>query len=192
MPTTRELDSSRITALLVFSSAALWVGSSAANRYFLSFAGFAPGIDLIYLPAGVRLLIVLLFGVWGALGISLVNPLLYFVEFGTGSTTQVIVNSLICGFAPFLTVKAFCRLAGIQASLLQLKPIHLPLLALAVSIVTPALLYLYFEAAGLNNTSGFRLNFTAMATGDFLGCLLLIVLVRIGIAAFRRLAAADL
>lgn len=180
-----------LSILLVLTSAALWIASGAANTYLMSFSGFAQGIDLIYLPAGFRLLIVLLFGVWGALGIFLANPFLYQAEFGSGSAIQVIVNSLICGFAPFFTVKAFCRAADIEASLLQLKPIHLPLLALAVSVVTPVLLNVNFVVAGLKPMNAFMVNVAAMAAGDFLGCLLLIVLVRLVIAAARTLMPSD-
>ena len=59
-----------------------------------------PGIDLIYLPAGVRLLIVLAFGVWGAIGIALSNPLLFITAFGQQSMSELVVNSLIAGFVP--------------------------------------------------------------------------------------------
>lgn len=175
-------------ALLTLASAALWIVSGFANTYLLSFGSFAAGIDLVYLPAGVRLLIVLLFGIWGALGIALANPVLYLTHFESGSTLEIIVNSLICGFAPFLTVKVFCRTASIQASLMELRPIHLPLLALAVSIVTPLLLNLYFVVTGLKQWGDLTVNMTAMIAGDFLGCLLVIALVRLGIAAFRTLS----
>lgn len=174
-----------LNALLVLASAALWGASNAMNTYLMSFADFARGIDLIYLPAGFRLLIVLLFGFWGALGIFLSNPIAYLVEFGSGSASLVIANSLICAFAPYLTVRAFCRAAGIQASLLQLKPVHLPLLALAVSVATPVMLNLYFLASGMKEADQLMVNVSAMVTGDFLGCLFLIVLVRLAIAAFR-------
>lgn len=182
---------SRLSVVLVLASAALWAASNAANAYLMSYTGFSEGIDLIYLPAGFRLVIVLLFGVWGALGILLSNPLFFLAEFGSGSATQVIINSLICGFAPYLTVKVFCRAAGIQESLMQLKPIHLPLLALAVSIVTPLLLNLFFIGTGLKEPDDFFVNMMAMVTGDFLGCLFLIVLVRLGIAAVRALSLSD-
>lgn len=84
----------------------------------------------------------------GALGIFLANPLMYLFEFGGGSPVGMLVNALISGFAPHLTVRAFSRLAGIEGSLSQLKPIHLPLPALAVSVVTPFLFNLHFLFAG--------------------------------------------
>lgn len=188
MHSDRELGRLAVTILVVLASAALWTASGVANAYLLSFGSFAPGIDFVYLPAGLRLLIVLLFGVWGALGIALANPVLYMLHFGSGSALEIIVNSLICGFAPFLTVKVFCRTVGIQASLLELKPIHLPLLALAVSIVTPLTLNLNFLATGLKQPGDVTVNVAAMSAGDFLGCLLVIVLVQLSIAAFRTLS----
>lgn len=185
MPPHKELEFLLSSFSVVLGTAAFWCASNIVNMYLMSFSNFATGIDLVYLPAGVRLVIVMMFGIWGAVGIFLANPILYEMQFGASSTIDVIVNSLICGFAPFFTVKIFCRLAGIDVAIQQLRAIHFPLLALAVSIVTPVLLNLYFIAAGMKNTTGFLANVTAMVTGDFLGCFLLIVLVRIVILVWR-------
>ena len=177
-------------AALVATSALIWSGVWLANKYLMASTNVAPGIDLVFLPAGFRLLLVVVFGIWGALGIFLADPFLFLVEFQNGSPFNVLVNALISGFAPYLTVLAFCRLAGIQGSLAQFRPVHLPLLALAVSVVTPLCFNLHFLLIGRTPPSAFLHNFTAMMTGDFLGCLLVSVLARLGLAvgraAFRR------
>lgn len=172
-------------AALVVTSGLIWCAVWLANMYLLSATKVAPGIDLVFLPAGFRLLIVIVFGFWGALGIVLADPLMFMIEFGDGSVGSMLVNALISGFAPYVTVRAFSRLAGIGGSLMQLKPMHLPLLALAVSVVTPLLFNLHFMLSGLTAPEAFLHNFTAMMTGDFLGCLLVSVLARLGLAAGR-------
>lgn len=184
MPLGRD-QSALLNAALVVTSGLIWCAVWVANMYLAAPAHVAPGISLVFLPAGFRLLLVIVFGVWGALGIAIADPLLFFAEFGHGSLREVLVNALISGFAPYFTVQAFFRLAGIQRSLIQLKPVHLPLLALAVSVVTPLLFNLHFLAEGREQPAEFLHNFTAMMTGDFLGCLLVSVLARIGLAAGR-------
>lgn len=189
-PQDQKKDSLLLDAALVVTSGALWSAIWIANQYLMSGTHVAPGIDLVFLPAGFRLLIVIVFGVWGALGIFLADPLMFMLEFEQGSLREVLINALISGFAPYFTVMAFCRLAGIRGSLTQLKPIHLPLLALAVSFVTPLLLNLHFLAEGRTQPQAFLHNFTAMMTGDFLGCLIVSILARVvlalGRAAFPR------
>lgn len=185
MPQRLKHESLLLDIALVVTSALIWSAVWLANKYIMAGTNVAPGIDLVFLPAGFRLLLVVVFGFWGALGIFLADPFLFLVEFQQGSLFEVLVNALISGFAPYLTVRAFCRIAGIQGSLAQFRPIHLPLLALAVSVVTPLLFNLHFLLIGRTQPADFLHNFTAMMTGDFLGCLLVSVLARIGLAVWR-------
>ena len=170
---------------LVVTSAVIWCAVWLANMYLADATHVAPGIDLVFLPAGVRLLLVIVFGIWGALGICLADPLMFMLEFQQGSLREVLTNALISGFAPFLTVRAFYYMAGIRPSLTELKPIHIPMLALAVSVVSPLLFNLNFLAYGREQPSAFLHNYTAMMAGDFLGCMLVALLARAGLAVRR-------
>lgn len=174
-----------LDATLVLTSGVIWSAVWLANMYLMASTKVTPGIDLVFLPAGFRLLIVIVFGVWGALGIFLADPLMFMLEFGHGSVSEILVNALISGFAPYLTVRAFIRAAGIGRSLAQLRPIHLPILALAVSVVTPLLFNLHYLANGREPAGAFLHNYTAMVAGDFAGCLIVSMLARVGLAAGR-------
>lgn len=187
MPLGKTNDSPLLNVALVVTSALIWCAVWLANRYLMAGTNVAPGIDLVFLPAGFRLLLVIVFGVWGALGVFLADPLMFLLEFQQGSFGELLINAAISGFAPYFTVRAFFRFAGIERSLVQLKPIHLPLLALAVSVVTPLLLNLHFLLEGREQPAEFLHNFTAMMTGDFLGCLLVSVLARVALAVGRAL-----
>lgn len=180
-------DTTLLHASLVVTSALLWCATWLTNKYLMAGTNIAPGIDLVFFPAGVRLLLVIVFGVWGALGVFLADPLLFMLEFKHGSFSELLITAAISGFAPYLTVRAFCRLAGIGGSLTQLKPVHLPFLALAVSVVTPLLFNIHFVIQGREQPSEFLHNFTAMMTGDFLGCLFVSVLARVALAVGRAL-----
>lgn len=180
-----------INAALVVASAALWIGLWFLNAWMFAGLNYAPGIDLVYFPAGVRLVIVLVFGVWGAIGIALSNPLLFIFEFGRQPVGEMIVNSLIAGFVPLLTARACQWALGIGWSLEKLKPAHLPMLALAVSIATPLAFNLMFVISGLKPLAELPQNTAAMVLGDFLGCLIGLVVAKLGLLALRRLRAAE-
>ena len=151
----------------------------------MSSTAVTPGIALVYLPAGFRLLIILLFGFWGALGIFLTNPILFIDYFGSASIAELVINAGIAAFVPYIVVNICVRYFGISSSLTELKPIHLPVLALAVSLTTPLAFNFQFLLAGRKPPELFLTNFTAMAFGDFVGCLLVIGCARLLIAAYR-------
>lgn len=184
---TSSLERPVFNVLLVIASAVLWAGFWYFSQWFFASASYAKGISLIYFPAGIRLAIVLLFGVWGAIGIALSNPLLFLTEFGQQSAWAIILNSLISGFVPLLVARVVQRLLGIDGELVHLRPAHLPLLALAVSVVTPLAFNLQFLFLGEEHIAALWKNMTAMMLGDFLGCLVVLVLVRVAIAALRML-----
>lgn len=180
----------RIDLTLVVLSAAMWAVFWFINSWIFSALHFAPGISLVYFPAGVRLLIVLAFGVWGAIGIALSNPLLFLDEFGRQSITELVVNSLIAGFVPLVVTRACQKLLGIGEALENLRPAHLPLLALAVSVATPLAFNLMFIVYGLMPLHDLARNMSAMALGDFLGCMIALIFARVAIMVMRRRARA--
>lgn len=178
--------SSKLTILgSVITSGLIWLGIGLLNKTLLAATTVTTGIELVYLPAGFRLLIILIFGFWGALGIFLTNPILFAAHFGTASAPEIIVNAAISAFVPLMVVNACSRYFGIDASLMRLKPIHLPILALAVSIVTPLVFNLQFAVFGRDPFGRLLENFAAMSLGDFLGCFIVIASARLLIAAYR-------
>lgn len=170
----------------VVVSAFLWVGFGLIGQLIFDWAHHSAGIDLVYLPAGVRLVIVLTFKVWGALGIAVANPVMALYEFGQQDLTELLVNAFIAGFVPFLTVVACCRIAGVDPNLAALKPRHIPVFALAVSVVTPLMFNLQFLIFSVKPNQDFAANLSAMILGDFLGCLIALGIARIGISLYRQ------
>lgn len=180
----------RPTSLMMIAGAIavsgiIWLATGFLNKAVMSATSVTTGIELVYLPAGFRLLIILIFGAWGAAGIFLTNPLLFLSFFGAASPLEIIVNSAIGAFVPLLAVRACARFCGIDPSLARLRPVHLPILALAVSIATPLMFNLQFAAFGREAGHAFIENVAAMSFGDFLGCFLVIAVARLLIAAYR-------
>lgn len=188
-PTSPRLSEIRINVTLVIASAALWAAFWFLNSWLFAALEYTAGIAFIYFPAGVRLVLVLVFGVWGAIGIALSTPLLFMQAFGQQSVEEVVVNSLISGFVPLLAARACQWALGIGWSLEKLRPAHLPLLSLAVSIATPLALNLMFVAYGLKPIADLPQNTAAMVLGDFLGCMIGLVVAKLGLLAYRRLRA---
>lgn len=171
--------------LAVIASGMLWLAVGFLNMKLMSATTVTTGIELVYLPAGFRLLIILIFGFWGALGIFLASPVLIVTLFGPASPLEIITNSAIAAFVPLVVVSLCSRLFGIDTSLVRLKAIHLPVLAAAVSIVTPVMFNVQFATFGRGSYEEILKNTSAMCLGDFMGCLIVIATARLAISAYR-------
>lgn len=172
---------------LMFVSPLAWLVSGLLAHSISSVTEYQAGIDLVYLPAGIRLGIVLVFGLWGAVGIVIANPILFYLEFGQRDFFELGTNSLICGLVPYGAVHAVKRMLSIDERLDALLPPHLPVLALAVSVTTPLALNINFTAFHNKPGSGIWGNTSAMMLRDFRGCLAVLILMSVGIAVYRRL-----
>lgn len=176
--------------LLALASAILWLLVSLINGDYLAFGRYAEGIDLIYLPAGLRMLIVMVFGAWGAAGIFIANPFTYLHEFDHAGLPEIAVNSLIVAFSPLIAFTIARRLLGISGNLLGLMPVHIPVLALLFAATTPFFLNVYFVVDGEKPLSDFAANYFAMVLGDFGGCMIAVLLIYAAVKlvrVFRRL-----
>jgi hypothetical protein len=170
---------SLLSASLIATSGILWFGFSTFNKEVLSATNFSTGVELVYLPAGIRLILVLIFGIWGAIGIAFANLFLVTMNIGHQSPEAIVINSVIAGFVPLLALRAVQRLLGVDHDLSSLRPIHLPLLALAVSVTTPVAFNIQFVALGVTQVSYLFENLSAMMLGDFLGCLVALAVLRV-------------
>jgi len=181
-----RIEQLRLGMILVLLSASAWLVFGGITQTLSPVVEYAPGIDLVYIPAGVRLGIILLFGGWGAIGIAIASPLLFEAEFGDRGLFEVAINSLICGFAPLLTVKVATHLLALGRNLEHLRAMHLTLLALVVSIATPMALNISFLAFDYKPAHDFGANLAAMMLGDFVGCLVALIVMRGAIFLYRK------
>jgi len=181
LPSFTPLRRVAFVAAVVLLSGLIWLATWKVAQSLLDFTQIKQGITLVYVPAGVRLVILLIAGFWGAVGLALVYPLVVLQGAAAVSWPEIAAQSLIAGFVPYLAVLAVCRTAGVSRDLGKLRSIHLPLLAAAVSIAAALALSLTRVAFGRFSAATFLPDFTGMAMGDFLGCFAVILLVRLAI-----------
>jgi hypothetical protein len=146
-----------------------------ANDWLFSRLEFAAGINWIYLPAGVRLVATLLFGEAGAAGLLIVSWWVDFFWFFPDDPQRAFVGGIISTVAPYGVYVVARRVYGLQASLANLTPGRLLILAVAYAITGPLLHHLYFAWRGQTDLVP---GFLAMATGDLVGTLIVIYSVR--------------
>ena len=175
----------RINLLVAATAALLWLLSFALNDWFLGFSQHTPGIHLIFLPSGVRLLALLVGGFWAAVGITL-GVFCYLVfAFGPDGLHRLAALAIANGFGAYVGLILMSRIAGVTPSLANLRPVHLPVVALGAGLGSSVLTNALYIGFGQDQWQNYVEHVAAMAAGDVVGSLIVILLVMAALRLWR-------
>lgn len=137
------------------------------NELLFRTVEFIPGINWVYLPAGIRLLATLLFGLSGAIGLLLASWCASFWIFFPDDFPRAFVGGIIAAVAPYIVYVVARRFFGLQGTLGNLTSGKLLICIVMYSVASPLLHHIWFHLrdADSHDWTGFFV----MATGDFLG-----------------------
>lgn len=187
-------------ALFTVIGAVLWLGFLPFYDWLFSWTEHVPGINWVYLPHGVRVMLVLLLGAAGALGFTL-GAVIYTQLTGYGPTFDPSLDlalAVIPGLAAWLAVMlTFRQWPGRSLQPLASSSTH--------SMDGRRLLLLAFASAILNSTSHITTRYafgneshdwvdlwTAMFVGDLFGALFLLYTLKGCILLFDNIKSAAL
>lgn len=181
MTSTRKLSLFTVGA---FISALLYSALFFLNDLLTEGLKYDLGVSWVYLPAGLRLLLILIFGLSGAIGIAVASfAISYFGVFPPDLVTCMGIG-LISGFAPFLAMRLVVSNTHISNDLSNLSMQKIALCIAVYALMSAGLHQLWFELRGLE--SGSLNHFLVMFIGDVLGSVVLIALVKYGIDLMKR------
>ena len=150
------------------------------NNWLASELSYGLGVNWIYLPAGLRLFLTLIFGLPGAIGISFASFLIcYFGEFPPELITCIGVG-LISGFAPYLAKIFVLTNIKISPDLSDLSLPKLTVCILIYAVLSAGLHQWWFAIRGLEDAGAFN-HFLVMFLGDVLGTVLLVGIIKLGL-----------
>ena len=157
---------------IVILTAAAYAALFELNTLLFSTFSFSTGVDWIYLPSGLRLAFVLVFGVWGALGIVLASITIDFVHYFDGDVITAVITGLISGVAPLLARSICVDQLGLKEDLTNLTTRKLFHAAVIFSVLSATLHQLWFTFRG--HTENFISSTAVMALGDLTGSVLIL------------------
>ncbi|MFN5352556.1 MAG: hypothetical protein ACK5BB_01005 [Burkholderiaceae bacterium] len=131
----------------------------------------------IFLPAGLRLLSILLLGSIGAIGIFL-GSLLVAISMGQITPLGIIVESLISAGAPLLTYYVALRY-GLSVNLKNLNAKSLFVLATLFAAASALMHSIWYATQGI--AESFATSFLAMFVGNLLGTIIVLYIIRAGL-----------
>ena len=137
---------------------------------------YAGWIYLIFLPAGTKLICIMLFGIWGTLGDAVA---LYWMatEFLPNKTPLLwMIYSVTSSLATFFAIQFAMKAFSINNSLINLQFWQLPFLSLIGSGIHGFITILVMVKINLLNSADYWSSSFAIITGDFVGILLALVI----------------
>jgi hypothetical protein len=156
-----------ITGTLIAFLVSLWI-----NQEVFTHTSFVRGINWIFLPSGVRLLSTLLVGFDGFVGLLVGGLLMDFFYWFPHDPVRSIAGAILGSLAPYLVYRLALERYDLKASLTNLTPKRLLVLAVAYSVANPLLHHIWFALQG--NTQNIGESFAMMFVGDLTGALIML------------------
>ncbi|OWS70609.1 hypothetical protein CBI30_08145 [Polynucleobacter aenigmaticus] len=154
------------------------------NAWLTSHLVYGLGVSWIYLPAGLRLFLTLIFGLSGAVEIAIASFLIcYLGDFPPELITCIGVG-LISGFAPYLARIFILSNIKIASDLSDLSLPKLVICILIYAALSAGLHQWWFVVRGLDEAGSFN-HFLVMLIGDVLGTVLLVGLIKFSLDLLR-------
>lgn len=142
------------------------------------------GVALIFLPAGIRTLSVLVFGIRGAIGVfmgAMVSTFQYMGSLPNFNLAFSLVLSAISALTAWVAMVAVCKLRNIDDDLSQLRFSDVLAIVLSQGVISATLHQAMFRHAEISReyVSGhdnhILTDWAAMATGDITGSMILLL-----------------
>jgi hypothetical protein len=152
------------------------------NDWLFRALAYAQGVSWVFLPSGLRLGLVLMFGGAGAIGVVIGS---LFVGLDRDQPLEVtIAAALLSGLAPWLARWVCLSTLGLRADLSNLKARQLLQMALVFAVISAVLHQVLYVSTGLSES---LLKGTAvMALGDLLGTLLVLYGLKVSLSLLKN------
>ena len=158
----------------------MFVGSFQLNQHLDSYMLYAPGVSLIFIPAGVKLLAILVGRVPAIAGLfmaSIYSSTGLWADLHTASLYFFAAASV---FSYAIAAYGVMKLLGIHRDLYNLRSWHIVVFSLAASVLNGVVHNVAYLMEGVTAVEAQWGNSAAMTLGDFLGCFVVVSLFHTG------------
>ena len=156
--------------IFIASVAALYCGAIEINNHLLFFwLEDSPFRHWIYLPMGLKLFLIMLFGTRAFFGIALGIAVSMLSENLGISFIYTLAIGMTSTLSILFSVKIFSYLTGVAYPWVKLKFYHLPMLAIFSAALNSLVLYKIYRLVGLEDSFDWKNDILIEVTGRFLG-----------------------
>lgn len=176
-----QKDAINLTLLIALSWTLLFVG----NQYLFQRFEYSPYANLIFIPAGLRLMYSLIYREKSIIGLFL-GAVISSVIFRETSLLHLLFLPLASAVEPFLALILVEKIQGHRISFQWMSLQVMLILSLIYAILCPLAHITILALHQHQSWRDYASQFLAMMLGDFLGASLFLLLVFVGIRSFRR------
>jgi hypothetical protein len=164
--------------VLVLATALAYGAAFFLNRWAFPTLELLQDVSWLYLPAGLRVVFVLLFGLEGALGIAVACILISSQLYYPARLDEAVVAGLIVGFLPWVVRLVLIQTGQLQGDLSGLSARAL----LAVSVIFAGSTALVLQGWHLyvDGARNYWQTVSAMFVGDVVGTIVVLYLFKLG------------
>ena len=158
---------------LTLISAVLFVSFFKLNGWLFSFFEYSDGISWVFLPAGFRIILVLVLGLPGAVGLVLGSWFIDLAIFNNETAVLAFMNGVVGGFTPWLVMKYLQQRQWLSPQLEALtasKLLNITLIFSAASAFAHQLVWWLLDRPSFN----IWVDIWPMFLGNVLGALLML------------------
>lgn len=178
-----SLNNARNAALCIAGVAISWVILFKLNIWLFSFVEQTQFINVVFMPAGVRLISVLMFEELAVIGLFIgaiiTSPMLSF------NITASLALSMVSALNPYIAVHLTRRILKIDRLLNKLRAKELAIMGLFSALFNCMSHHYYFQLTGMDNSWS---SFSLMFAGDLLGIIILLLLFSMTLKLIRKLS----
>jgi glucose-6-phosphate-specific signal transduction histidine kinase len=153
----------------------LFVFSFSINEAFDGFALYMTGISLVFIPAGFKLLCLLVGGEAAVVGLLLSSVYVSTRIWDHTAFTQMVYFAFASVGSYYVAVLLVKKFMHIDNTLSNLRYLHIIILSAAASILNGTVHNLVYVWQGKVKLEDFFAHAAAMVVGDFLGCFIVIM-----------------
>ena len=147
------------------------------NKLLFEAYEFSYGVNWVFIPSGIQLLLVLVALEEGAVGIALASFLIGLENYYLESALRTLITGLISGFAPLLARKICFDFMGVDQQLIKITPKAIFQMSVVFSFISAILHQLWFFYNG--KSDAFLQSLIVMAVGNLLGTALVLTALKL-------------
>ncbi len=171
---------------MAVASFLLLQGSFVLNTYLDPYLLYAPGANLVFIPAGVKLLCILVGGVPAAIGILASSAYISIGLWGENTFLSTFSLAIVAVLTYYSAVVGVKKLFKIHDDLSNLRYWHIVVLSTLASVLNGFLLNLAYYSQQVTPVAHIWSKGAAMALGDFMGCCIVVMTFNLAIHTFSR------
>ena len=162
------------SSILVLASALAYYLIFYFNKLLFDNYEFSYGVNWVFIPSGIQLLLVLLSGIEGALGVFLASLFIGLESYYLNSIFMTSITALISGGSPLLARKICCDFFGLDEDLRKINFKLIVQMSLIFGLISASIHQVWFF---YNNKSDDFLNsLLVMFAGNIFGTIIVLLL----------------